>query len=215
MQKVALNVELREGTGKGAARQVRAGGKVPAIMYGQGGATPISIDRKEFVRLLNAGGGSGVLLAVNVAGTEGERLAVVKDYQTSPIKNELLHADLLEVALDKPIHVTVHVVVEGKTPKGVKEGGILQQLTRELLVDCLPANIPEHISVDASEVGVGESIHVGDLKLPEGVKTSHVELDQVVLTIAAPISAEKLEAMLTAEAEVKEPEVLGKAKEEA
>lgn len=213
MQKVALNVELREGTGKGAARQVRAGGKVPAVMYGQGGvATPISLDRKEFVRLLNTGGGSGVLLSVNVGGAE--KLAVVKDYQTSPIKNELLHADLMEVALDKPIHVTVHVVVEGKTPKGIKEGGILQQLTRELLIECLPMNIPEHISVDASGVGVGESIHVADLKLPEGVKTSHVDLDQVILTIAAPISAEKLEAMLTAEAEVKEPEVLTKAKEE-
>lgn len=212
MQKVALNVELREGTGKGAARRVRAGGKVPAVMYGQGGATPISIDRKEFVRLLNTGAGSGVLLAVSVDG-KGERLAVVKDYQTSPVKNELLHADLLEVALDKPIHVTVHVVVEGSTPRGVKDGGILTVITRELMVECLPANIPEHISVDASSVGVNESVHVGDLKLPEGVKAL-ADLDQVVLTIAAPISAEKLEAMLSAEAEVKEPEVLGKAKEE-
>lgn len=215
MEKVALKVEVREGTGKGAARRVRAGGKVPAVMYGQGEVTPISIDRKEFVRLLNSGAGSGVLLAVSVDGKGGERLAIVKDYQTSPIKNELLHADLLEVALDKPIHVTVPVAIEGSTPKGVKEGGILQSLMREVMVECLPANIPEHISLDASGVGVGESVHVGDLKLPDGIKIMHVELDQVVLTIAAPISAEKLEEMLSSEAgEVKEPEVLTKAKEE-
>jgi len=123
--------------------------------------------------------------------------------------------DFMEVAADKLIHVTTHVTLAGETPKGVKEGGILQHITREILIECLPGNIPDHISIDASGLGMGESVHVGDLKMPEGTRAL-TEADSVVVTIAAPISAEKLEAMLAAEtaAEVKEPEVLKKAKEE-
>jgi large subunit ribosomal protein L25 len=147
-------------------------------------------------------------------GGAAEKLAIIKDFQTDPIRNELLHADLLEVTADKPIHVTVPVSLEGDS-KGVKEGGILQHLTRELLVECLPGNIPEHIIVEVAQLVIGASVHVRDLKLPEGVKAL-TESDKVIVTITAPISAEKLEQMLSVEAasEVKEPEVL-KAKKEA
>src|SRR5512143_1121015 len=219
MEKIALKVELREGRGKGSARSARRGGSVPAVMYGLGGSTPISINRKEMVKIINAGGGSSTLLSVKVEGGAGpERLAILKDIQVDPVKNELLHVDLLEVAADKPVHVTVHVALSTEAPKGVKDGGILQFVTRELAIECLPGNIPKTIGVDIAEMGINESVHVGDLKLPEGVKAL-TEAETVVVTIAPPLSAEKLDQMLSTEAaaEVKEPEVVtkGKEKEEA
>jgi large subunit ribosomal protein L25 len=106
-------------------------------------------------------------------------------------------------------------VLTGPQPRGVKEGGILQHPTRELAIECLPMQMPEHIEVDASGLGIGGSIHLADLKLPEGVK--HLaDPEQVVVMVAAPVSAEKLESMLSAEAagEVKEPELVSKGKEE-
>ncbi len=216
MEKIALKVQMRTSGGKGPARRIRQGGGVPAVMYGQGSATPITINRRELVRILHSGGGGNALLSVTIEGGDEERLAIIKSTQADPIKNDLLHADLLVVTADRPIHVTVPVALTAETPKGVKEGGILQHFTRDILVECLPADIPDHITLDAAELGIGASVHVGDLSLPAGVKAL-TEPDKVVITIAAPISDEKLEAMLSVEAatEVKEPEVLKAKKEEA
>ena len=215
MKKVALNAELRENTGKGVARSLRRGGNIPAVMYGLGEPTALTINRKELVKIINAGAGGNTLITVNFAGQSGgERMAVLRDYQTDPISNELMHADLLEVSMEKAIHVTIPVMMVGETPAGVKEGGILQHMAREIEVECLPANIPEHIDVDASALGIGSSIHVGDLKLPDGVK-ARTEAETVIVTLAAPISDAKLDEMLAVEkGEVKEPEVLTKAKKE-
>jgi large subunit ribosomal protein L25 len=219
MEKIELKVELREGRGKGSARSIRRAGSIPAVMYGLGGSTPISIGRKELVRIINAGHGASTLMSVQVAGAKGpDRLVILKDFQTDPIRNELLHVDLLEVAADKPVHVNAPVTLSTESPKGVKEGGILQFLTRDLMVECLPGNIPNSIDVDIAELGINESVHVADVKFPEGVKPL-TEGDTVIVTIAPPLSAEKLDAMLSSEAaaEVKEPEVVtkGKEKEEA
>jgi len=215
MKKVALNAELRENKGKGVARSLRRGGSIPAVMYGLGAPTALTINRKELVKIINAGAGGNTLITVNFAGQSGkERMAVLRDYQTDPISNELMHADLLEVSMEKAIHVTIPVMMVGETPAGVKEGGILQHMAREIEVECLPANIPEHIDVDASALGIGSSIHVGDLKLPDGVK-ARTEAETVIVTLAAPISDAKLDEMLAVEkGEVKEPEVLTKAKKE-
>lgn len=215
MKKVALNVELRENTGKGVARTLRRGGNIPAVMYGLGAPTSLSINRKELVKIINAGVGGNTLITVNFSGKGGERMAVLRDYQVDPITSELMHADLLEVSMEKVIHVTIPVMMVGGTPEGVKEGGILQSMAREIEVECLPGNIPEHIDVDASALGIGSSIHVGDLKLPEGVK-ARTEAETVIVTLVAPISDAKLDEMLAGgeKGEVKEPEVLTKAKKE-
>ena len=213
MEKVALNVAIRDGRGKGAARSLRRSGNIPAVIYGQGGSTPVSINRKELSKLISAGAGGNTLLTLMVS-SGGEKMAVLRELQKDPLNNEILHADLLEVSMGKALHVTVPVVLAAGTPAGVKEGGILQHLSREIEVACLPNNIPEHIVVDASALKIGESVHVGDLKLPEGVKAV-TEAEHVIITIAAPISEEKLDKMLSGEAaEVKEPEVLTKKKEE-
>jgi large subunit ribosomal protein L25 len=213
MKKVALNVELRENKGKGVARSLRRGGNIPAVMYGLGAPTALTINRKELVKIINAGVGGNTLITVNFAGQQ--RMAVLRDYQVDPISTELMHADLLEVSMEKVIHVTIPVVIVGSTPEGVKEGGILQSMAREIEVECLPASIPEHIDVDASAMAIGSSIHVGDLKLPEGVK-ARTEAETVIVTLVAPISDAKLDEMLAGgeKGEVKEPEVLTKAKKE-
>ena len=200
MEKVALTVALREGLGKGHARRIRLGGGFPAVIYGRGDSTPITIDRKEFARILRSGGGGTTLLSVKFAGSaEGEKMAIVRDFQTDPLTNTLLHADLMEVAMDKAIHVMVPMTLSAGEIKGVKNGGYLQHPTREIMVECLPANIPEHIVINASDLDIGATLHVSDLDLPEGVKALE-ELDKVVVHIAAPMSAEKLDAMLSAEA---------------
>jgi len=214
MEKMALTVEKRDTLGKGPARSIRRAGGFPAVMYGQGGSIPLTINRKEFVRILNASKGGATLLSVSFSDGGAERMAIIRETQKDPLTNELMHADLLEVAMDKAIHVTVPVSLKSGEIKGVKAGGILQLLTRELLVECLPANIPEKIKVDALDLEIGRAIHVSELKLPEGVKVL-AEPEHVVVTIAAPMSAEKLDKMLSTEAaaEVKEPEVATKAKE--
>jgi large subunit ribosomal protein L25 len=216
MEKIALTVEVREGLGKGPARSIRRAGGFPAVIYGQGKSTPITINRREFARILNSGGGGTTLLSVKVAGTtEADKLAIVRDFQTDPLSRELLHADLLEVAMDKAIHVTAPVTLVAGEIKGVKAGGILQHPTREVNVECLPDRIPEHIFVDCTGLEIGGSMHISDLKLPDGVKVLD-DPHKVVVSVAAPISDEKLDKMLSTEAasEVKEPEVLTKAKEE-
>ncbi len=213
MKKVALNVELRENKGKGVARSLRRGGNIPAVMYGLGAPTALTINRKELVKIINAGVGGNTLITVNFAGQQ--RMAVLRDYQVDPISTELMHADLLEVSMEKVIHVTIPVMMVGNTPEGVKEGGILQHMAREIEVECLPASIPEHIDVDASAMAIGSSIHVGDLKFPDGVK-ARTEAETVIVTLVAPISDAKLDEMLAGgeKGEVKEPEVLTKAKKE-
>jgi large subunit ribosomal protein L25 len=214
MKKTALKVTVREGRGKGSARSLRREGRIPGIIYGTGGSTPISLDRKELSRIINTGEGGSQLLTVMVEGM-GEKMAILREYQVDPIKSVLIHADFQEVAENKAIHVTVAVVQVGGQPAGVKEGGIFQHPVREIVVECLPSAIPEHAEVDCSGLKMNEAIHVGDLKLPEGVKAL-TDAGTVLFAIAPPISAEKLDAMLSSEtaAVVKEPEVLTKKKEE-
>jgi len=207
MEKISLSVAPRVAAGKGPARQLRAKGTFPAIMYGLGQNTSITINRKEFARILNSGVGSAALLAVKVEGEDSEHLVIIRDYQVDPIKSEILHADLMEVALDKVIHVNVPVALVGVC-KGVKDGGLFQHPTRDIDIECLPDRIPDHIFVDITALKIGESVHVGDLKLPEGVRAL-AEAEQVVVSVAAPISEEQLDKMLSSEkAESKEPEVL-------
>lgn len=212
MQKQSLNIETRELTGKGPARRLRTEGKIPAVVYGLGSSTPVTVDRKELARIINSDSGSATLLTLKFAGSDAEKLAIVRDYQTDPVKNKLIHADFQEVATDKPIQVTVQLMLSEGTPIGVKQGGLLTHGAREIHIECLPLNIPEHIDVDVTGLEMGHSIHISDLKLPEGVKVLS-DMDIVIVTISALVSQEKLDEMLSTSGAVAEPEVLGKPKE--
>jgi large subunit ribosomal protein L25 len=214
--KFEMAAEIREQSGKGVARQLRRSGKIPAVLYGQGECLLLKLHPAAIIGILRAHAGSTALITLTVTGSsKGTRTALLRDYQVDPVTGEVLHADLFEVSMDKVIRVKVPVNVIGGVAAGVKEGGVLQHNLRELHIECLPAMIPDHIDVDASQLDIGQGIHVRELPSAEGVRVLD-EPDQMVVSVAAPISEEKLEALLTSGAvteEGKEPEVIGKGKE--
>lgn len=213
--KFDLTVTVREQAGKGAARQLRRSGQVPAVLYGQGECVLLTMSPEGLIKILKSHAGSSALLnlTVNGAKTKPNRTALLRDYQVDPVTGSLLHADLFEISMDKPIRVKVPVHVTGSVPAGVKEGGVLHHNTRELHIECLPAALPDQIDVDASALGIGQGYHLKDLAKIEGVRFLD-EPDQMLVSVAAPLSDAKLEALLSAGAAV-ETEVSAKGKEAA
>ena len=138
--KFDLAVTVREKSGKGAARQLRRSGKVPGVLYGQGECLLLTIEPEPLTKILKSQAGSTALitLTINGAKAKAKRTALLRDFQVDPVEGNVLHADLFEISMDKPIRVKVPVHVIGGTPAGVKEGGILHYNTRELHVECLP-----------------------------------------------------------------------------
>jgi len=219
MEKISLNAIVRERCGKGVARSLRRGGAIPAVLYSKGESIPISIDPTKVRKLITHGHAESTLIDLRLEGTadRAERIAILRDYQRDPVTGELLHADFFEVSMDQKIRVTVPVELVGETPSGVKEGGILQFILREIEIECLPSMIPDNIQVNASNLNIGESIHVRDIRAAEGIRLIS-DPNQVVLTIAAPVTQEKLEELLSAPTPaeaVKEPELVKKPGKEA
>lgn len=217
--KFDLAAEIRTASGKGAARQLRRKGRVPAVLYGQGECVLLTLDPEDLREILRAHAGSTALITVKLAGASSKatRIALLRDYQLDPVSGDILHADLFEVLMDKAIRVKVPVSVVGGQPAGVKEGGILQHNWREIHVECLPSALPDSIPVDASALLIGQGIHVRELQPIAGVRILD-DPDQMVVSVAVPISEAKLEALLTSAAttgEGKEPEVIAKGKEAA
>ncbi|WP_447970483.1 50S ribosomal protein L25 [Nitrospira sp. M1] len=201
--KFEINVERRDKAGKGPARELRRLGRIPAVLYGSGNSLLLSMEPKVARDVILSQAGHTGLLTVQVTGGDGkqeQRVAVLQDYQLDPIIGTILHVDLFEVSMDKPIRVKVPVATIGETPIGVKEGGLLQNVLRELHIECLPAQIPDHVEVDASSLEVGQGIHVKDVVVPSGVKVLDDE-DLMVIHVVAKISEAKLEALLSREAE--------------
>jgi large subunit ribosomal protein L25 len=211
--KFDVEAEHRDKAGKGVARQLRMKGKIPGVLYGMGHCELLTLDPAAVTKILRSHAGSNALISLSIAGAKGPRTALLRDYQTDPITGKLLHVDLFEIAMDKPIRLKVPVHNVGGVPEGVREGGVLQYNLREIHVECLPANIPDQINVDASALRIGQGIHIKELARLEGVKFLE-EPDRMVVSVVAPISEAKLEALLTSgAAEEKEPEVIGKGKE--
>ena len=201
---VKLQVEKRDGTGKGVARRARAEGKIPAVIYGRG-MEPVSVvvGRREFVTALQTDAGLNVLLSLQV---DGETIPVLaRELQRDPVKGTLLHADFVKIDLKQEVDVDVPVHVVGDAP-GVKEGGVLEQPLHQVHVRCIVTAVPEHIDADISNLNIGDSLRVADLA--EGRDFSILnDPDSPVVTIAAPISEAELEAMEAAAGqEGEEPE---------
>ncbi len=199
--KFELNVERRANAGKGPARELRRNGRIPAVLYGSGNSLLLSMDPKEARHIiLSQAGHTGLLTARISGGDESpeDRVAVLQDYQIDPIAGTILHVDLFEVSMDKPLRVKIPVTTIGETPVGVKEGGVLQTVLRELHIECLPAQIPDHIEVDASALQVGQGIHVKDVIVSEGIKILD-DADLMVTHVVTKISEAKLEALLARE----------------
>ncbi len=216
MSEIVVAAESRNSTGKNENRRLRAQGKIPGVLYGTKRETiPVAVSPKEISAILRSASGENTLFDLDLGGSR--RKVILKEFQMEPIKHRLLHADFYEVALDKPIEVKVHVELKG-TPVGVKtQGGVLDFVTRELEVLCLPTDIPERIVVDVTPLEIGKHLRVSDITLSGKVKVltgSDVVVVHVVAPRAeeevAPAAAEAVEA--AAEGAVAEPEVIKKGK---
>ncbi len=215
--KFDLAATVREKTGKGAARQLRREGKVPGVLYGQGECLLLTINPDALIKILKSHAGTTALISLDIAGVKSmpKRTALLRDFQVDPVEGQVLHADLFEISMDKPIRVKVPLHVIGGTPEGVKEGGILHHNMRELHIECLPSALPDFIEVDASALKIGQGIHLKEITKKDGLRYMD-DPDQMVVSVAAPMSEAKLEALLTSQAVgpegAKEPEVALKGK---
>ena len=217
-----LEAVKREGRRKNEANRLRASGKMPAIFYGPGkagkavDAIAVTVDPKAVLRILHSDSGANTLINLKVDGRETR--VMLREYQLDPITHQLLHADFYELAMDKAITVTVPIQLNGES-KGVKQqGGLLDFVTREIEVECLPTDIPEHIDVDVTELMLHQSIRVRDLPIDPKWKAIS-EGDTMLVHIVVP----KAEVEPTTEAAVTEaaaaaapaePEVIKKGKTE-
>jgi len=217
-----LKAETRSGRGKNEARRLRAAGKIPAVVYGteKDKALEIAVDPRTLLRILHSESGVNTLIGLEGAGLSTGGKVLVKEYQLDPIDHKLLHADFYAVAMDKAIEVTVPIVIKGE-PKGVKQqGGVVDFVNREIEVQCLPGDIPEHIDVDISELMLHQGIRVRDL--PKTDKWKPVsDTDMMIVHVVTvkveetPAPAEAAAAgTAAAPAAPAEPEVIKKGKKE-
>jgi len=219
-----LEATARDTFGKNEARRTRRAGLVPAVLYGASGAsgggsvaaTAIAVQPKNLLKILHSESGVNTLISLRLAGSADARV-LVKEYQLDPVTHQVLHADFYRVAMDRTLRVTIPVVVKGE-PRGVKQqGGVLEMIRREIEIECLPADIPESVEVDVSELMLHQGVRVRDLMVdPKWTPVSeadmmlvHVIMPKVEEVVAAP--AEAVAAAPTAAAE---PEVIKKGKKE-
>jgi len=168
MKRLAMKVKPREGELQGHGRAIRRQGFIPAVIYGAGRANvAVAVDEKEFRTALR-GGASQAIIDVAVEGESESSLAIIKEIQYDALGDEIHHVDFYRITEGKPIQVTVPVAATGRS-EGEKEGGIVEHLTREVRAECLPRDIPESVTFDISALGLGDSMHLGDLTPPPGV----------------------------------------------
>ena len=214
-----LEALARDSFGKNEARRTRRGGRIPAVVYGRSGdggsqALPIAVDPRALLRIMHSESGANTLISLKLPGA-GDARVLVKEYQLDPITHHLLHADFYRVAMDRAIEVTIPVIVKGE-PKGVKQqGGILEFIRREIVVECLPGDIPEHVEIDVSELMVHQGVRIRDLGAhPKWRPTSDAEM--MLLHVIMPKAEEVAPAAEAAPvaAVPAEPEVIKKGKKE-
>jgi large subunit ribosomal protein L25 len=212
-----LQATARDTFGKNEARRTRREGGVPAVLYGGDGkdATPITVPPKALLRILHSESGQNTLISLKLAGTTDTRV-LVRDFQLDPVTHEVLHADFYRVAMDRVLQVTIPVTVHGE-PKGVKQqGGILEFIRREIVIECLPADIPEHVDIDVSELMLHQGVRVRDIATDpkwKAVTEGEAMLVHVIMPKAEEVAA-PAEAAAVATATPAEPEVIKKGKKE-
>lgn len=181
-----LKAEKRDGRGKGAARKLRSDGRVPAVVYGgdQKGLT-VSVDAGEAEHLFNAISVENTIVALDIEGEDAPFQTLVREIQVHPYRPQLLHIDFYRVTEGVMVDVEIPILLEG-IPEGVKQsGGVLQQVIHELPVTCLPSKIPESFELDVTELELGDSIHVADLSVEEGVEIQ-LDPERTICTVVLP-----------------------------
>jgi large subunit ribosomal protein L25 len=202
-ERVKLQVKSRNGRGSAASRRLRAEGFVPGVLYGDGKAAhPFAVAERELRRVLTGEHGLHAILDVVLEGQQKAQHAVLKDYQLDPTRARLLHIDLHEVRLDRAIQAQVVVELVGES-EGVKEGGVLSQVNREVTVEALPMEVPDRLELDVSRMTIGDSLRISDLRVPDGVKIL-TDLEAVLATVTPPTKVELPEEVVAAEEEAAE-----------
>lgn len=186
MEEITLSVESRGDRGKGAARRLRRGGKVPGVFYGpKSTPMPIAVDRKDFAAHVANLEGSHLIRFESSAQDLQKRVALVREVQHHPVNGGILHVDFYEVDLTQSLRVTVPLHFVGKAKGVVAEGGILQPIVREMEVECLPTDIPQFIEVDVTPLDIHDVIHLADVPMPGNV-TAVIETNEAVVTVLPP-----------------------------
>jgi large subunit ribosomal protein L25 len=219
-----LDAVKRASRGKNEARRLRAAGRIPAVVYGAqkegdaGNTLPVAVDPKPLLRILHSGSGVNTLITLKVDG-EGDSRVLVKEFLLDPVTEKLLHADFFRVNMDRKITVTVPIITKGE-PRGVKvEGGVLDFVHREIEVETLPGDIPDHIEVDVSNLGLNDAVYVRDVAA--GARWTAVQGgDLMLLHIVTPRAVEEpaaaeAAAVVAAPGATAEPEVIKKGKTDA
>lgn len=191
MQKQSVNAEIRKEFGKNANNRLRMKGYIPAVMYSHGKTENLQILQKDFFKVFKGHVSESVLFDVNIINNQSNprHQVFVKDYQINPVTDEVIHLDLFKITEGEKIHTRVAVELFGSA-KGVRHGGILEFVERELEIECLPAEIPEKITLDVTNLEIGDSIHIKDIPVSGSLKLLD-DGERVVITILAPHKVEE------------------------
>ncbi len=210
-ERVKLTVSERTTLGSSESRRLRRQGLIPGVLYGRSQPVAIAVGERELRAALTTSAGSHAVLDVAIDGGSGHS-AILKDYQRDKIRGTIIHVDLQEVRLDQPIQTAVSVTIVGDAV-GVKEGGVLSQVTNEVNVEALPLEVPQHLLADVSGLGIGDSLRLADIEIPAGVTL----LDDPDETVLATVTHQRVEEEpeTTEAVEGEEPEAEGEAASEA
>ena len=217
MEQIQFDVQLRKDAGSAKARRARRTGLIPAVVYG-GGSKPTTVqaDRKAYERIRRQHMGESLIYHLNLV-DDGKKVAdfpaIIKDIQMHPVSEEVIHIDFNRISLDKEIEIKIKVITKGEAIGVKRDSGTLDHMLWELDVICLPTNIPHHIEVDITNLGIHDAVHVRDLVLPPGVRTKHDPASVVVSVVGSTkeVTAEPAAEEAGAAAE---PEVLKEKKKE-
>ncbi len=201
--RLKLEVRERDEIGSRRTRRLRSQGLIPGVLYGKGHARAISVPERELRSAMTGPSGLHAILDVVIAGQKTVHPSILAEYQQHPIRGTIMHIDLREVRLDQPIHATVVVHLVGEAV-GVKSGGMLSLVAREVQVEALPTDVPEHIDVDVTSMEVGDVLRLADVRLIENVTFLDDPHETVIATVSVPrgfAELEEAEAEAAAEAE--------------
>jgi large subunit ribosomal protein L25 len=209
MKDIALAAEPRVGKGKGPAHQLRGTGRIPAIVYGpETEPTQVAVEERAFRTAMKQAAGQSTLFTLSVDGKQNK--VILREIQRDPVSNKVLHLDFHAISMNKPIHIAIPVHFTGIS-KGVKtEGGIMQVVMREVEISCLPTDIPEFVEVDVTELGIGDSVHISKLVIPnatilgEPTRTVVVISAPTIIKVETPAAVEGAEGVVAVEGEAAE-----------
>jgi len=213
-KQVKLKAEPRTDAGRTGVRKLRSRGLIPAVIYGgKVKAQSLQVATRDINAVMSHASGENVLVELEIAGEKTNRAALVQEVQHSPVGGEIVHIDFHAISMDETIQAEVPLEPAG-TPVGVKTfGGLLEQSLRSLAIECLPRDLPDRISVDVSQLNIGDSIHVRDIQLPSGV-TAKVPAELTAFSVLAPVVEEEAVTVEAEAAAAAGPEVITEKKEE-